>query len=278
MQNKKSKLQEIRGAIVAGIKDLLVKHEDDNFDVTDCGSTPVIWPSSDDQDFDTYTLDRIRIDMEKVLVDSSSSNSSRTDRVEELSADTLLEILDFLEENEDLVWEKDEDATEVFVMESYHNGDVCMGDLLGNIYVDDLPYGRDLTVEQVFELYVRCKHKADGDDFFRENDACGDKGERLNLLTEEVEPLKKPVFVLYQVANNDGVNDSCVINIYSDRAEAEADLKLYRDRFVKGLDDDENLESLDLLVDTLTDKPNFFCYYNFERNHHFQLEIVEKEI
>lgn len=278
MENKKTKLQEIRDAVVDGIHDLVVKHKHDVFDVMDLGGTPVIWPSSDDQDFDTYTLDRVRIDKEDVLVDSSSSDNSRTDRVEDLSTDIIVDLLEFLEEYEEHIWQPDESAAEEFIMETYHKEDACMGDLLGNVYVDDLPYGRDMTVEQVFELYIRCKHKADGDDFFRENDGCGDKGDRLNLLTEEVEPLKKPVFVLYQVANNDGVNDSCVINIYSDRAEAEADLKLYRDRFVNGLDDDENLESLDLLVDTLTDKPNFFCYYNFERNHHFQLEIVEKEI
>lgn len=109
METRKSKLQQIRDSIVADIRSILEKHSLDEMDVTDCGSTPVIWPSADDQDFDTYTLDRVYIGKDNVLVDSSSSDAGRTDRAEELGTDTLVNILEFLEDNEELIWQKDED-------------------------------------------------------------------------------------------------------------------------------------------------------------------------
>lgn len=109
MGTRKSKLQQIRDNIIADIRSILEKHSLDEMDVTDCGSTPVIWPSADDQDFDTYTLDRVYLGKDNVLVDSSSSDAGRTDRAEELGTDTLVNILEFLEDNEELIWQKDED-------------------------------------------------------------------------------------------------------------------------------------------------------------------------
>lgn len=106
---KKSKLQQIREDIISAIKAHLDKHSLDEMDVTDCGSTPVIWPSADDQDFNTYTLDRVYAGKGNVLIDSSSSDASRTDRAEELGTDTLVYILEFLEDNEELIWQTNDD-------------------------------------------------------------------------------------------------------------------------------------------------------------------------
>lgn len=109
MHNKKSKLQQIREDIIADIRAILEKHSLDEMDIISCGSTPVIWPSADDQDFDTYTLDRVYVDRDNVLVDSSSSDADRTDRAENLGTDTLVNILEFLEDNEGLIWEENEE-------------------------------------------------------------------------------------------------------------------------------------------------------------------------
>lgn len=110
--NRKSKLLQIREDIISDINALLVKHCPDVMDVTDCGSTPVIWPSADDQDFDTYTLDRVYAGKDNILVDSSSSNDNRTDRAEDLGTDTLVYILEFLEDNEELIWQTNVDNDE----------------------------------------------------------------------------------------------------------------------------------------------------------------------
>lgn len=184
MQETKSKLQQIREEIVAGISTILEEHKAYVEDITVCGSTPVIWPSSDDQDFDTFTLDSVYMFSNTVFVDSSSSNDSRTDRAEELGTDTLVEILEFLENNEDAIWEDNEEADEMYIRDNYHKEKICMGDLLAGMKVKELPHGAELTVEQVFKLYMRCKHWADGDEFFRENDSCGADGERCNLLID----------------------------------------------------------------------------------------------
>lgn len=109
MKTKKSKLQQIREDIIADIRTILEKHSLDEMDIISCGSTPVIWPSADDQDFDTYTLDRVYVGRDNVLVDSSSSDASRTDRAENLGTDTLVNILEFLEDNEELIWEENEE-------------------------------------------------------------------------------------------------------------------------------------------------------------------------
>lgn len=109
LHDKKSKLQQIREDIIADIRAILEKHSLDEMDIISCGSTPVIWPSADDQDFDTYTLDRVYVGRNNVLVDSSSSDADRTDRAENLGTDTLVNILEFLEDNEGLIWEENEE-------------------------------------------------------------------------------------------------------------------------------------------------------------------------
>lgn len=280
METRKSKLQQIRDGIIAEIKALLEKHSLDELDITYCGSTPVIWPSADDQDFDTYTLDRVYAHGVNILVDSSSSDNNRTDNAMNLDTDTLVNILEFLEDNEGSIWEKVEDAAKDAVLEEYHKQDNCMGDFLSTAKIGDIlgPGVLGMTFEDLMQLYCDVKNEADGDEFFRENSSCGDKGERKNLITWDSEPLKKPVFVLHQVANNDGVNDCCVVNVYTDKSEAEAKLKEMRDTFVKSLGEDDGLETLEKGYDTLTDNSNFFCYYKFDTNRLFQLEVVESEI
>lgn len=276
---RRTNLEILKGQNLLDIEKHLKRHDLDTMDVTDCGSTPVILSGVLDRD--TYTLDRVYLDPKfGVLVDSSSADSNRTDQADDLSAETVQNILEFLQDHEDFIWQPDEDKARERCLAAYHAQGDCMGDFLGAAKAGDIigPGVQNLTLEDLMTLYCHLKHEADGDEFFRENDACGDKGERLNLLTEKTEPLKKPVFVLHQVANNDGVNNCCVVNVYPDRAEAEAKLKEMRDTFVKGLDEEDSLESLDKGCDTLTDKENFFCYYKFDTNHLFQLEVVEAEI
>lgn len=189
--NNKARLQTIRDSVIATIADILDEHSSDTMDVTDLGSTPVIWPDSDPEV--TFTLDRINFDRGRTLVDSSSSFSNRTDRIEDISTDVLVDILDFLEDNEKMIWLKEDDGTECgarvedirededFIRETYLKEDVCMGDLLADMKISELPHGKDLTVEQVFNLYVIAKHKADGDEFYRWNDSCGENGEKIDL-------------------------------------------------------------------------------------------------
>lgn len=116
--NNKAILQTIRDSVIASIANILDKHSSDTMDVTDLGSTPVIWPDSDPEV--TFTLDRINSDGGRTLVDSSSSFSNRTDRIEDISTDVLVDILDFLEDNEEMIWLKgneDEEPKDILVCE-----------------------------------------------------------------------------------------------------------------------------------------------------------------
>lgn len=47
------------------------------------------------------------------------------------------------------------------IMEEYHKGDVCMGELLLSIPADGL------SLEEAFELNIAAKKWADGDRFYR---------------------------------------------------------------------------------------------------------------
>lgn len=57
------------------------------------------------------------------------------------------------------------------VQAEYHKSDVCMGELLAS-----LP-ARGLTMEEAFELNIKARKWADGDEFYRVID--GEKPEKL---------------------------------------------------------------------------------------------------
>lgn len=100
-----TRIQKIKDELLAAIKEILKKHTEDIMDLTDCGCTPVIWPSADDQDFNTFTMDRIYLDKNgEITVESSSSDSNWTNKADQLGVETLADIMDFLEENEKYIW------------------------------------------------------------------------------------------------------------------------------------------------------------------------------
>lgn len=271
-----NRLKQIRSAVLKDIADLLAAHDGETLDIPYFGSAPVIFPSPDDQDQDTYTLDRVYSDKGRIVVDSSSCFNNRSDDADLLDTDTLCEIFDFLQNNEDDIWSPDIEEIEERLMDEYHKQDDCMGDFLAFKKVKEL--SGSLSIEQVVGIYVDLMHESDEDEFFRENSKDGDRGSRLNMRTGEDGPLEKSIFILHRVANNDGVNDCCIDSVHSDRKAAEQRLKFLRGKFVEGLDEDEGLDSIDPDTDTLTDRPDFFCYHKFNSNHLFQLEIVEASV
>lgn len=110
--NNKARLQTIRDSVIATIADILDEHSSDTMDVTDLGSTPIVWPGSFSDD-DTYTLDRVYASEKGgIFIDSSSSSDNRTDRIEDISTDVIVDILDFLEDNEEMIWRKNDPAEE----------------------------------------------------------------------------------------------------------------------------------------------------------------------
>lgn len=118
--NNKARLQTIRDSVIASIADILDKHSSDTMDVTDLGSTPVIRPDSLYGD-DTYTLDRVYASEKGgIFIDSSSSSDNCTDRIEDMPTDALVDILEFLEDNEKMIWLKgneDEEPKDILVCE-----------------------------------------------------------------------------------------------------------------------------------------------------------------
>lgn len=281
-KSDRSLLETVRNMHIESIRIILETHKFDIMDLSDCGSTPVIYPSSDDQDFDTYTLDRVYIDPKanEILVDSSSSDDNRTDCLSDLATDTLVDIVEFLTDEEDDIWQRDEDALKEQFLEEYRKQENCMGDFLASVTLGSAlgDAAKSLTPEQAVTLYCSLLHDSDGDDFFREN--AGDN-ERINLLSWDSEPLEKSVFVLQKFQNSSEACEASVVGVFPDREQARERLKTLRDAFLAGLGEDEDPDTLDTSAggpDTFADDPDNFCYFRFEDNHLHRLEIVEAKV
>lgn len=109
MKQLRTDLRHIRTEAAGTIVDILKRNRDKDADFC-LGSTPVISEDPYD-DNNTYTLDRVELteDGEGFTVDASSCSSSMTVRQQDLPLDTLIEIGEFLQENEENIWDRDDD-------------------------------------------------------------------------------------------------------------------------------------------------------------------------
>ena len=103
-ESRTSLLGRIGNAVTSEIITLLKSHDSEpDFCL---GSTPVIQADECD-DNNTYTLDSVEVDEngEDIVVDASNCWNSMSLRGENLSVERLCDILDFLKDNEDNIWE-----------------------------------------------------------------------------------------------------------------------------------------------------------------------------
>ncbi len=102
----KSKIQELRYALISQITSILKENGFDELQISDIdmGNSPVLqWDRVDDEN--TFTLDRIELRNGELSFDGSSSWSNHTWSQEDISLDALEDIFEFLEEHEDEIIE-----------------------------------------------------------------------------------------------------------------------------------------------------------------------------
>lgn len=94
---------ELRTAICQSIAEFMEKHNCTELDVTDFGSTPVIMEDLEISVF-SYTMDRLTYDGNgNVSVDCSNSEDNETLYLSTLNTDTLIDVYEWLQENEDFM-------------------------------------------------------------------------------------------------------------------------------------------------------------------------------
>ena len=102
-------LGEVRTTICQSIVEFMETHNCTELDVTDFDDTPVIIEDSEDCDY-TYTMDRLTYDGNgNVEVHCSNSEDSETLYTTSLNTDVLVDVYEWLLENEEwMVFEEEE--------------------------------------------------------------------------------------------------------------------------------------------------------------------------
>lgn len=102
-------LGEVRTTICQNIVEFMETHNCTELDVTDFDDTPVIIEDSEDCDY-TYTMDRLTYDGNgNVEVHCSNSEDSETLYTTSLNTDVLVDVYEWLLENEEwMVFEEEE--------------------------------------------------------------------------------------------------------------------------------------------------------------------------
>jgi hypothetical protein len=94
---------ELRAAIWQSISEFMEKHNCTELDVTDFDSTPVIMEDLERYDF-SYTMDRLTYDGNgNVSVHCSNCEDNETLYVSTLNTDTLIDLYEWLLENEEFM-------------------------------------------------------------------------------------------------------------------------------------------------------------------------------
>jgi hypothetical protein len=102
-------LGEVRTTICQSIAEFMENHNCTELDVTDFDSTPIIMEDLDRSDF-SYTMDRLTYDGNgNVSVDCSNCEDNETLYITTLTTDALIDIYEWLLENEEwMVFEEEE--------------------------------------------------------------------------------------------------------------------------------------------------------------------------
>ena len=104
MKKIRQKLQEMRGEVIDGIREIIDSVGFLRILDIDEGCSPILQEDSFDGN-NTYTLDRIYIENDKLCFDGSSSYANYTWNQDNLDVIMLIGILEFLEDHENEVEE-----------------------------------------------------------------------------------------------------------------------------------------------------------------------------
>lgn len=110
-QTKRSRLQMLRKETIDAITVIIKRNGCRRPDFSDCSGTPVVL-SDPLEENNTFTMDDICVNGDSFDVDASSCCMNTSLKAEDLGTDTLVNILDFLEENENTIWQTDDEPDE----------------------------------------------------------------------------------------------------------------------------------------------------------------------
>lgn len=96
----REKRKELKSTIWASIAEFMEKHKCKELDVTDFDSTPIILEDLERYDY-SYTLDRITYDGVDVRVHCSNCEDNDSFFITTLGTDTLIDLYEWLLENEE---------------------------------------------------------------------------------------------------------------------------------------------------------------------------------
>lgn len=147
-RGRRSRMESIRDETENGIRSIIARHGGRDADLTALGFSPII--SEDPLDGNSsFTLDRVRADWDRVTVDSSSCCDSDTRDIRDLDLDTLVAVLDFLEEHEDAIWEEEKESSGgVFVVHLQRNRDGVSESSVIGVYHDRESARKDFARER----------------------------------------------------------------------------------------------------------------------------------
>ena len=90
--------KEIHNTLLDSIKKLLQDNNAEEIECIDCGNTPIIVQSTNEDD---ATLDRIRMENDEIVLEYSNSYECDEMFASDLSTDLLLNLYTWLEDNKD---------------------------------------------------------------------------------------------------------------------------------------------------------------------------------